>query len=104
MDCTPYVDANNNGWDAADTKLLDDPVANNALTGGLLYTASSLYFARLVDRQRRLDGLTQVTTLVDGFLGVVSSTDSVEYLGDTAFSVMPGGLLIDLKGLQLNGS
>jgi hypothetical protein len=103
--CTPYVDANNNkAVDANELKLLDDYDANNALTGGLLYTASNLYFARLVDRQRRLDALMHVNTLIDGFIGVVSSTDQVEYLGNTAFSVMPGGLLIDLKGLQLNGS
>ncbi|AEG00386.1 RHS repeat-associated core domain-containing protein [Methylomonas methanica] len=103
--CTPYVDANkNNLVDVGELKLLDDYEANNALTGGLLYTASNLYFTRLVDRQRRLDALMHVDTLIDGFIGVVSSTDQVEYLDNTAFSVMPGGLLIDLKGLQLNGS
>ena len=41
--CTPYVDANGNGWDASDTKLLENKPALDALTGGLLYVLSLIH-------------------------------------------------------------
>ncbi|PKM37246.1 MAG: hypothetical protein CVV06_06910, partial [Gammaproteobacteria bacterium HGW-Gammaproteobacteria-10] len=104
LNCTPYIDTNNNGWDETDVKLLDDMTANDELNGGLLYTAANLYFARFVEQTRRLDSLNHSATLIDGYIGVVSSTYDVEYLGDTAFSIMPGGLLIDIKGAQTNGT
>ncbi|ETR66825.1 MAG: hypothetical protein OMM_12297 [Candidatus Magnetoglobus multicellularis str. Araruama] len=40
---------------------------------------------------------------INGYLGVISTTYDVEYLDDSPFSVMPGGLLIDMKGLDYNG-
>lgn len=40
---------------------------------------------------------------MEGFVGIVSSTYDVKYLGDTAYSIMPGGLLIDMKGVRFNG-
>ena len=103
LNCTPYVDTNNNGWDATDTKLLDHP-ANDELTGGLLHTAANLYFTRLAEQSRRLESLNHVIAPIVGYLGVVSSTNEVDYLGNTAFSVMPGGLLIDIKGITVNGN
>ncbi len=103
-DAVPYVDSNSNGQvDAGERRLLDHPAAQDALTGGLLYTAMSLYFARFREAVERLEGLNHVVTPIEGFIGVVSAVHEVEYLDDTAFSVMPGGLLIDMKGQQFAG-
>lgn len=104
LNCTPYVDANNNGWDASDQKLLDSSTALDALTGGILYVAGSQYYASLRDNIARLDALNKVKSPISGFLGVVSSTHEVEYIDGTAFSVLPGGLLIDMKGIHFNGT
>ena len=95
--CTPYVDVNNNGWDASDPKLLDDKPALDAMTGGLLYVAASQYYAKVRDGFAHADALNKIQTPIAGFLGVVSSTHQVEYIDGTAFSVLPGGLLIDMK-------
>ncbi|MDY6822586.1 MAG: DUF6531 domain-containing protein, partial [Thermodesulfobacteriota bacterium] len=102
----PYVDQNHNGViDIGEPPLLAAPGAQDALTGGLLYVAMSQYFAKFVDGLRTLDALNHVISPIEGFVGVVSSTYDVEYLGDgTAFSVMPGGLLIDMKGQQFSGA
>jgi len=101
----PYVDQNANGIiDAGEPRLLDDPAAQDALTGGLLYVSMSQYYTRFVENTRRLDALNHVISPMEGFVGVVSSTYEVDYLNGTAFSVMPGGLLIDMKGVQFNGS
>ena len=100
----PYVDANANGVvDTGEARLLDSPDAQDALTGGLLYSAMSLYFARFRDDIRRLDALNNVVSPIEGFVGVVSSVYEVEYLDGTPFSVLPGGLLIDMKGQQFAG-
>ena len=104
MNCTPYVDTTGNGWDAADPRLLDDKPALDALTGGLLYVAGTQYYAKFRDNLGRLDSLNKIKTPITGFLGVVSSTHEVEYIDGTAFSVLPGGLLIDMKGIQFAGS
>ncbi len=101
----PYVDQNANGViDAGEPRLLDDPAAQDALTGGLLYVSMSQYYTRFVENTRRLDALNHVISPMEGFIGVVSSTYKVDYLNGTAFSVMPGGLLIDMKGVRFNGS
>ena len=101
----PYVDQNGNGSvDDQDTLLLDTPDAQDALTGGLLYVAMSQYFTKFVEGVRRFDSLNHVISPIEGFVGVVSSTYEVEYLGTTAFSVMPGGLLIDMKGQSFTGT
>lgn len=101
----PYVDANKNGLiDQSEIPLLDDLAVQDKLTGGLLYVAMNQYYTRFVDNIRRLDDLNHVISPLEGFIGIVSSTYDVDYLGDTAFSVMPGGLLIDMKGLRFNGS
>jgi len=101
----PYVDQNINGViDAGEPRLLDDPAAQDALTGGLLYVSMSQYYTRFVENTRRLDALNHVISPMEGFIGIVSSTYEVDYLNDTAFSVMPGGLLIDMKGIQFNGA
>lgn len=78
--------------------------AMDALTGGLLYTSMNLYFSRFRDSIARLGDINHVKTPIDGFVGVVSSVYDVEFVDGTAFSVLPGGLLIDMKGQQLNGN
>jgi transglutaminase-like putative cysteine protease len=104
VNCTPYIDANNNGYDASDQKLIENDTAMSQLTGGLLYVAMSQYFAKVRESLRRLDALNHVTSPIDGFVGVVSSIYEVEYVDGTAFSVLPGGLLIDVKGAALGGN
>lgn len=102
--CTPYVDANGNGWDSSDTRLLDHKPALDALTGGLLYVGATQYFAKLHEQFERADRLMKTKTPVIGFLGVVSSVYEAEYIDGTAFSILPGGLLIDMKGITIGGS
>lgn len=102
--CTPYVDANANGWDASDPKLLENKPALDALTGGLLYVGATQYFAKLREQFERSDRLMRTKTPVIGFLGVVSSVYEAEYIDGTAFSILPGGLLIDMKGITIGGS
>jgi RHS repeat-associated protein len=102
--CTPYVDLNRTGWDSSDPRLLDHPEAMDALTGGLLHVAMADYFARFRDAVARLDALDHVRSPIEGFVGVVSSVYDVEYVDGTAFSVLPGGLLIDMKGQQFAGN
>lgn len=102
--CTPYVDANANGWDASDTKLLENKPALDALTGGLLYVGATQYYAKLREQFERTDRLMKAKTPVIGFLGVVNSVYEAEYIDGTAFSILPGGLLIDMKGITIGGS
>lgn len=102
--CTPYVDANANGWDTSDTKLLENKPALDALTGGLLYVGATQYYAKLREQFERADRLMKAKTPVIGFLGVVSSVYEAEYIDGTAFSILPGGLLIDMKGITIGGS
>ena len=102
--CTPYVDANANGWDASDTKLLENKPALDALTGGLLYVGATQYYAKLREQFERSDRLMKTKTPVIGFLGVVSSVYEAEYIDGTAFSILPGGLLIDMKGITIGGA
>lgn len=102
--CTPYVDSTGNGWDASDTKLLESKPALDALTGGLLYVGATQYYAKLREQFERGDRLMKTKTPVIGFLGVVSSVYEAEYIGATAFAILPGGLLIDMKGITIGGS
>lgn len=102
--CTPYVDATGNGWDASDTKLLQHKPALDALTGGLLYVGATQYYAKLREQFERADRLMKARTPVIGFLGVVSSVYEAEYIDGTAFSILPGGLLIDMKGITIGGA
>ncbi|MDE3106410.1 MAG: hypothetical protein KGK08_14665, partial [Acidobacteriota bacterium] len=105
LNCTPYVDTAGTGvWASTDARLLDSPAALDALTGDLLYVAGSQYYANFRDKISTLDGLNRVKTPISGFLGVVSTTYDVEYINGTAFQVLPGGLLIDMKGIQFNGT
>ena len=102
--CTPYVDANANGWDASDKKLLEDKPALDALTGGLLYVGATQYYAKFREQIERADRLMKTRTPIIGFLGVVSSVYEAEYIDGTAFSILPGGLLIDMKGVRVGGA
>jgi transglutaminase-like putative cysteine protease len=102
--CTPYVDVTGNGWDSSDTRLLEDKPALDALTGGLLYVGATQYFAKMREQFERSDRLMKVKTPIIGFLGVVSSVYEAEYIDGTAFSILPGGLLIDMKGITIGGS
>ncbi len=105
VDGEPHVDTNDNGiWDESDTPLLEDYDALDALTGGLLYSAQALYYARIREQIERLEHLNHVVTPISGFVGVISSVYEVEYIDGTPFSIMPGGLLIDMKGIQVGGS
>ena len=101
----PYVDKNGNGViNTGEPRLLDDPIAQDELTGGLLNVAMNQYFTRFVENTQKLDALNHVYSPMEGFVGIVSSTHEVDYLGSTAFSIMPGGLLIDMKGVRFNGT
>lgn len=102
--CTPYVDATGNGWDASDKKLLEDKPALDALTGGLLYVGATQYYAKFREQIERADRLMKTRTPIIGFLGVVSSVYEAEYIDGTAFSILPGGLLIDMKGIRVGGA
>lgn len=104
INCTPYVDANANGWDTTDTNLLENKPALDALTGGLLYVGATQYYAKLREQFERSDHLMKTKTPVIGFLGVVSSVYEAEYIDGTAFSILPGGLLIDMKGITIGGA
>ena len=105
LNCTPYVDTAGTGvYSSNDPELLNDQQAMDDLTGGLLYVAAMQYFTKLREDIQELDALNHVKSPIAGFLGVVSSTYEMEYMAGTAFSVLPGGLLIDMKGITLSGS
>ncbi len=100
-----YVDENNNGSiDSTESLLLEHQEAEDALTGGLLYTAQALYYTRLKEESRRYSRLKNIISPIAAFAGIVSTVYEVEKIDDTPFAVLPGGLLIDLKGLRINGS
>lgn len=100
-----FVDENKNGLiDAADTQLLQNQVAQDALTGGLLYVAQSLYYTKLKENSNRYSRLKNIVSPIAAYVGIVSTTYEVEKIGETPFAVLPGGLLIDLKGIRINGS
>ncbi len=102
---TPFVDKNANGIvDVSDVPLIDDLDAQDALTGGLLYVAQSLYYTRFREEGERYSRLKGIISPVSAYIGVVSTTHEVEYLDNVPFAITPGGLLIDLKGIRLNGS
>lgn len=88
---------------AGQPDLSTSPQNNDALTGGLLYTAMNQYFARFRESSERLGYLNHVRCPIDGFLGVVSATNQVETVSGIAYRVLPGGLLIDMKGQRFSG-
>lgn len=97
--CTPYIGTGS--WSSSDQKLIDNPTAMNALTGGLLYVAMEQYYAQFHDDLSKIDAIDHVVSPIEGFVGVVSSTYGVQYINGTAYSVQPAGLLIDMKGQDL---
>ncbi|MFA7061646.1 MAG: DUF6531 domain-containing protein, partial [Pedobacter sp.] len=100
----PYVDLNKNGIiDAGEPLLLDYKPAMDALSGGLLQVAAMQYFTKYRESIERVDLLNKTKTPIVGLLGVISSVNDVEYIDGTSFSVLPGGLLIDMKGARLSG-
>jgi len=100
----PYVDNGNGTLDGLDTPLANDLPAQDALTGGLLYVAQSLYYTRLREESDRYGRLKGIISPISAYIGVVSTQEAVEYLDNVPFAVTPDGLLIDLKGIRLNGS
>ena len=106
INCTPYVDTTGAGvYSAGLATLQNSPAAMDALTGGLLYVASTQYFAQLRDDFTEAGHINKMVTPIAGFLGVVSSTNQpAEYINNTAFSILPSGLLIDMKGITINGN
>lgn len=100
LNCTPYVGGS---WTGNNATLLASPTALDALTGGLLYVAATQYYANLVDDVIQANRLMHAVTSITGFVGMVSSVYEAEYLNNTAFSITPGGLLIDMKGIQYGG-
>jgi RHS repeat-associated protein len=101
----PYVDANRNGTvDAGEIKLIDHDQAMQALTGGLLEVAMREYLVRVRESVQRIDALGHTISPIEGFAGITSSTYEADYYGDIPFSILPGGLLIDVKGLEILGS
>jgi len=93
----PYVDDNQNGFDVNDTPLLSSQAAMGALTGGLLETALFSHFNQAREAVQRLDAMTQVISPVTTFFGLASSVFQVDYtVGTTPFSILPGGLLLDI--------
>ncbi|MET3124448.1 hypothetical protein AAKU67_004063 [Oxalobacteraceae bacterium GrIS 2.11] len=100
LNCTPYV-----GSVAPANTLMSNQAAMDALAGGLLYSASTQYFAQLKDDFSAADDINKIKTPIAGFLGVVSSTyQTAEYINGTAFAILPSGLLIDMKGITIDGS
>lgn len=99
------VDANNNGIaEASESLLLEDQVAQDSLTGGLLYVAQAQYYALLKEAVHRYSRMKNVVAPISAFVGIVSTTYEVEVVDETPFAVLPGGLLIDLKGISFNGT
>jgi Transglutaminase-like superfamily len=88
----------------ADYSAFSDKDAVDSLTGGLLYTAMNLYFTQFREGIAKLGLINHVNSPIEGFVGVVSSTPGVDYVGETAYGILPGGLLIDMKGQQLGGN
>ncbi|MCF6325589.1 MAG: DUF6531 domain-containing protein [Gammaproteobacteria bacterium] len=100
-----YVDTNANGSaDIDDVPLLNHLAAQDALTGGLLHVAQTIYYTRLREESERYSRMKGIISPVAAYVGIVSTTHEVEYLDDVPFAVTPGGLLIDLKGIRINGS
>ncbi|MCW8922273.1 MAG: transglutaminase domain-containing protein, partial [Gammaproteobacteria bacterium] len=70
-----YVDENtNNVADTGDTLLINHLPAQDALTGGLLYAAQSVYYTRLREESERYSGLKGIISPITAYLGVVSTT------------------------------
>ena len=68
-----------------------------------MQVAAMQYYAQYRDDMKSLDQLNHVKTPISGYLGVVSTTYEVEYISGTAFSILPGGLLIDMRGINVQG-
>ncbi|HLF97344.1 MAG TPA: DUF6531 domain-containing protein [Methylococcaceae bacterium] len=101
----PYVDANRNGVvDTGEVKLIDHSQAMQSLTGGLLDVAMRQYLVRMRESLQRLDAMGHTVSPIESFAGLASSVYEADYYGDIPFSILPGGLLIDVKGLDIMGS
>ncbi len=101
----PYIDANRNGViDAGERALQEDVAATEDLTGNLLDLANRRFMAKHTAALNRLSALNQATTQIDLLWGSTSSTFDVASPGQSPFTVVPGGLLIDMKGQVNRGS
>jgi transglutaminase-like putative cysteine protease len=105
LSCTPYVDIVGTGaWAAGDPRLVDSKPALDALTGGLLFVAATQYYAKVRDGFAHADAINKIKTPICGFVGLVGTTFGVQFIDQTALTVMPNGLLIDTKGMAIAGS
>lgn len=102
----PYLDVNISGaYEAGtDVKLILSETPMNALTGGLLETAVYSFYAQLNEKRSRLDALQHTITPINGFVGIASSVFDVQYDNGSPFAIVPGGLVIDMLGLEVLGS
>jgi RHS repeat-associated protein len=87
--------------DAGEPKLLESASTQILLTGGVLAMAKDLYYARIRDAIERVADLQRSKMPPSGFLGIVSSVHDVHSVAGTAFEVIPAGLLVDMKGIQV---
>jgi RHS repeat-associated protein len=93
-----YIDENNDGlYDSSDTLLSSHQAAKSELTSGLLYAAQTLYLSRMRSEFERYSHLSELISPINVYLGIITTVDEVDYLGNIPFSFMPKGLLIDLK-------
>jgi RHS repeat-associated protein len=102
-DFVPYIDNGNGIWDNEDIELIKHDEAMHDLTGGLLYAAQTWFCASLREQISRLSNLNNIVAPINAYLGIISTTYEVEYLDDIPFSIMPGGLLIDMQNIRYNG-
>ena len=99
-----YVDRDRDGViDTGEPRLLEDPVAQRALTGNLLAMVKNLYVAQGRDLVERVNQLHRTAGVVLSLLGVVTTPLDVRAVEEGPFSVLPLGLLVDMRGSKLAG-
>jgi len=90
-------------------KFADDLIAQEALTGNLLYAGQRLFYAQLQEHHEKYEGMMNITLLENGRVGVISGKPILEGSSNpndqpgSAFGFTPEGLLIDLKGNNYSG-
>ncbi len=99
----PYIDANVSGeYEVGiDYQLINSEQATDDLTGGLLETAIYSYFQQVNQQRRQLDALHHTITPLNGLVGIANSVVDVEYDNGSPFAIIPGGLVLDMKGIRV---